>query len=209
MPPQNKLLNLLLTAVFLSGLLSSCYGSSRDSSAVIDSETEEKILEEISTGRLPSVQIAVISGNQLMWSHAYGQNAETIHAYMNGSVQKVVDAVAIIQLYERGLIDLHGDINDYIPFQINHPDYPGMPITIKMLLSHRSGLDALDYQFAWDTECLFYPEYRSACDPGLLEMSLEEFLIASFTPDGVNYNPAVWVNQPGEEYTYSVSAILP
>jgi CubicO group peptidase (beta-lactamase class C family) len=199
-------LSFIITLSLLSGWLSGCFASNTDPYAVVDSETEDKILEVMSNGGLPSVQIAVIYENQLVWSKAFGQNAETNHVYMNGSVQKVVDAVAILQLYERGLIDLDSDINNYIPFQIRHPEYPDMPITIRMLLSHRSGLDAFDYQFAWDTECLFYPEYRSTCNPKLLDMNLEKYLKASFTPDGANYNPAVWVNQPGEKYKYSVSA---
>jgi CubicO group peptidase (beta-lactamase class C family) len=75
-----------------------------------------------------------------------------------------------------------------------------------MLLSHRSGLDAIADQFPWDTECLFYPEFRSNCNTDTLQMSLEEYLIASFTPDGANFNQNIWINQPEETYHYSVSA---
>jgi CubicO group peptidase (beta-lactamase class C family) len=203
---QTKVLTIFIVGLFLSGMLCSCSASNADQFTVIDSEVEEKILETISDGDLPSLQVAVIDQNQLIWSKAYGQNTNTDFAYMNGSVQKVFDATAILQLYERGLIDLDADINNYIPFQVKHPGYPETPITIKMLLSHRSGLDSFDYQFSWDTECHFYPEYRPVCQPELLKMSIEEYLIASFTPDGLNYNPKVWVNQPGEEYHYSVSA---
>ena len=125
---------------------------------------------------------------------------------MNGSIQKVFDATAILQLYERGLIDLDDDINDYIPFHVRHPDYPDIPITFRMLLSHRSGLDALDYQFSWDTECLFYPEFLSTCDIEIEKLTLEQYLTASLTPDGSNFNPREWIYKPGEKYHYSVSA---
>lgn len=206
MPHRSKALTIFIASLFLSGLLCSCSASNTDQLLVIDSEVEGKILKSISEGELPSLQVAVIDQNQLVWSKAFGQNTSTDSAYMNGSVQKVFDAAAVLQLYEKGLIDLDAGINEYVPFQVNHPDYPDIPITIKMLLSHRSGLDALNYQFAWDTECLFYPEYRSVCQPELLEMSIEEYLIASFTPNGLNYNPKVWISQPGEKYHYSVSA---
>jgi len=206
MSHRTKALTIVIAAIFLSGLLCSCSALNTDQLLVIDSEVEEKILESISEGELPSLQVAVIDQNQLVWSKAFGENTSTDFAYMNGSVQKIFDATAILQIYEMELIDLNAGINDYIPFQVNHPDYPDIPITIKMLLSHRSGLDALDYQFAWDTECHFYPEFRSVCQPELLEMAVEEFLVASFSPDGLNYNPKVWVSQPGEEYHYSVSA---
>jgi CubicO group peptidase (beta-lactamase class C family) len=36
-------------------------------------------------------------------------------------------------------------------------------------------------------------------------MSLEEFLTASLTPEGANYDPKAWVLEPGQGYHYSVS----
>jgi CubicO group peptidase (beta-lactamase class C family) len=203
---QAKLLRIITPILFLGWLLCSCSTPNQHRSEKIDSGTVEKIRDVITNGELPSVQIAVIDQNQTIWSKSYGQNTRSDFVYMNGSVHKVFDATAILQLYERGLIDLDADVNNYIPFQIQHPEYPEIPITIRMLLSHRSGLDALDYQFSWDTECLFYPEYRSICNPELQNLSLEEYLIASFTPDGINYNPKGWINKPGEKYHYSVSA---
>lgn len=184
----------------------SCSSQNDDITAVIDPDTEDEILQIITEGGLPSMQIAVIDQGQVAWSKALGQDTSTDHVYMNGSVQKVFDAAAVLQLYERGLLDLDSAVDDYLPFSVRHPGYPDMPITIHMLLSHRSGLDAFDYQFAWDTECLAYPEFRPVCSRQALDMSLEEFLIASFTAEGTNYDPTVWVNQPGEAYHYSVSA---
>lgn len=37
-------------------------------------------------------------------------------------------------------------------------------------------------------------------------MTLGEFLSASFTPDGANYDPQAWVHEPGRGHHYSVSA---
>jgi len=175
-----------------------------DQSAVISPQLDEKVQEIVSDGELPSLQIAVIYQNQLAWSKSYGQNASVNSAYMNGSVQKVLDATAVLQLYERKVIDLDANISDYIPFQVKHPRYPDIPITVRMLLSHRSGLDSLDNQFTWDTENLFV-EYRPSEKPEIAQISLEEFLVASFTPEGSNYNPDVWLSKPGDKYHYSVS----
>jgi CubicO group peptidase (beta-lactamase class C family) len=188
-----------------SGILSGCSTQKSNKNSIIEPGTEQKIQEIIVSGELPSVQIAVIDQNQLVWSKTLGQNSETHYVYMNGSVQKVVDATAILQLYEKGKIDLDADINDYIPFEVKHPEYPDIPITIRMLLSHRSGLDAVSDQFSWDTECLF-TQYRPDCNSATQLMSLEEYLSASFTPNGSNFNPTMWMNKPGEQYHYSVSA---
>jgi len=74
-----------------------------------------------------------------------------------------------------------------------------------MLLSHRSGLDAVSDQFGWDTECQFI-EYRPNCNLSTSKMSLEEYLIASLTSSGSNFSPNMWIYEPGEKYHYSVSA---
>ncbi len=203
---QTKLIIIISVVFLISGILCSCSTLNPNRNLIIDSAIEQKIQEIVVSGELPSVQIAVIAQDQLVWSKAYGQNTDAHFVYMNGSVQKVVDATAILQLHEKGKIDLDTDISDYIPFEIKHPEYPDIPITIRMLLSHRSGLDAFSDQFSWDTECLFYPKYRPNCNPVTQKMSLEEYLIASFTPDGPNFNPNVWENKPGEKYHYSVSA---
>jgi CubicO group peptidase (beta-lactamase class C family) len=125
---------------------------------------------------------------------------------MNASVQKMFTATAVLQLAERGEIDLDADVSEYLPFAVRHPLFLETPVTVRMLLAHRSGLDALPYQFAWDTESAFSPEYRPPCPDHLLAMSLQEFLVASLTPEGTNYDPGSWVFEPGERYRYSVSA---
>ena len=155
MSNYTKLLIIIAILLHVSVMLSSCLATKNDQSTVISPKFDEKVQEIVSDGELPSLQIAVIYQNQLAWSKSYGQNASVNSAYMNGSVQKVFDATAVLQLYERKLIDLDANISDYIPFQVRHPRYPDTPVTVRMLLSHRSGLDSLDHQFTWDTENLF------------------------------------------------------
>ncbi|MFC1961969.1 serine hydrolase domain-containing protein [Chloroflexota bacterium] len=205
MSNYNKLLSIIAMLLLVSVMLSSCLATDNDQYTVISPQFDEKVQEIVSDGELPSLQIAVIYQNQLAWSKSYGQNASVNLAYMNGSVQKVIDATAVLQLYERKLIDLDASISDYIPFQVKHPRYPDTLVTVRMLLSHRSGLDSLDHQFTWDTENLFV-EYRPSEKPEIDQLSLEEFLVASFTPEGSNYNPDVWLGKPGDKYHYSVSA---
>ena len=68
---------------------------------MIDMEVEHRIKEIMVRGKLPSVQIAVIDQNQIVWLKTLGENSDTQSLYMNGSVQKVVDATAVLQLYEK------------------------------------------------------------------------------------------------------------
>ena len=197
---------IIIFALFLiGGILSGCSTQNSDKNSIINIEVENRIKEIVVTGKLPSVQIAVINQNEIIWSKTLGEISDTKYLYMNGSVQKVVDATAVLQLYEKGMIDLDADICEYLPFEISHPKYPNVPITTRMLLSHRSGLDAVSDQFEWDTECLFV-KYRPNCNSETQNMSLEEYLIASFTSSGSNFNPNMWIYEPGDKYHYSVSA---
>jgi CubicO group peptidase (beta-lactamase class C family) len=67
------------------------------------------------------------------------------------SVSKVITSTAVLLLQERGKIDLEKKVNDYLP------DFPYEGITIKNLLSHRSGLP--NYVYALHSE-LYKPDYK-------------------------------------------------
>ena len=56
------------------------------------------------------------------------------------SISKMIVAIAIMKLYEEGLLDVDDNINKYLGFEIINPYYESIPITIKMLLNHTSTL---------------------------------------------------------------------
>lgn len=173
--------------------------------ASLAAELDAALPKVTGRGNSPSVQVAVVQGQDI-WSRAYGANTSTAHVYMNASVQKVFTAAAVLQLVERGLIDLDADVGSYLPFAVRHPDYGEKPITVRMLLAHRSGLDAFRDQFDWDTESAFAPRYRPSAPADVQALSHEEYLKASLSPRGSNYDPQAWISEPGREYHYSVSA---
>ena len=168
-------------------------------------ELDERIPPVVAAGNAPSMQVAVIQGDEIAWSRAFGESTSVDQVYMIASVQKTVTAVAVLQLVDAGLIDLDTDVGEYVPFPVRHPDYPETPITVRMLVAHRSGLGYLPHQFAWDTGVVS-AGYRPACPEELSEMTLEEYVEASLTPGGVNYDPAAWVREPDQGYHYSVGA---
>ena len=160
----------------------------------------------VAKGNAPSVQVAVIHGEEILWSRAFGEDGGVDRIGMIASVQKVVTAAAVLQLVEGGVIDLDTDVQQYVPFPLRHPDHPEEPITVRMLLAHRSGLGEFRHQFDWDTEGVFSPRYRPSAPEALSALSHEEFLEASLTQGGSNYHPRMWASEPGRRYSYSVSA---
>ena len=83
------------------------------------------------------------------------------------SVSKLVVAIGVLRLVEQGKLDLDADVSEALGRKLRNPAFPDTPITLRLLLSHRSGLtDTVDYVLpldadmagvladpkAWDTE---------------------------------------------------------
>lgn len=56
------------------------------------------------------------------------------------SVSKMFTVFTIMQLTEAGKLSLDEDVSEYLGFRLRHPSYPDMPITLRSLASHTSGL---------------------------------------------------------------------
>lgn len=89
------------------------------------------------------LSIAVARGDQLLVAKGYGfadlahqvpATADTV--YRIGSITKQFTAVAILQLAERGRLQLSDDLRRYVP---EFPAKP-QPITLEHLLTHTSGI---------------------------------------------------------------------
>ena len=103
-------------------------------------ESAEKLQQLFEESGVPSLAAGIVVGDELVWAKGYGEQPDLSTVYMIGSIDKTFITTAILQLMEQGLIDLDDDINDYLPYEVRHPDYPDLPISIRMLLTHSSGL---------------------------------------------------------------------
>lgn len=62
------------------------------------------------------------------------------------SISKLVAALGAMRLAEQGKLDLDRDVGTYLGWPVRNPAFPAVPVTMRQLLSHRSGLrDAIDY----------------------------------------------------------------
>src|SRR5690606_4384044 len=65
------------------------------------------------------------------------------------SISKLVTAIGVMRLVEAGTLDLDADVSDALGWTLRNPAFPDTPITLRLLLSHRSSLtDAAGY---WQT----------------------------------------------------------
>ena len=83
------------------------------------------------------------------------------------SISKLVTAVGVMRLVEAGTLDLDADVGELLGWPLRNPAFPDTPVTLRLLLSHRSSLtdaagywqtplggqvrDILDDPRAWDT----------------------------------------------------------
>jgi CubicO group peptidase (beta-lactamase class C family) len=77
--------------------------------------------------------------------------------FLAASLTKTVTATAILQLWEQGKIDLDTDVSTYLPFDLRHPDYPDTTITIRLMLTHSSGLSNVQWRSFTYFSLLHFP----------------------------------------------------
>jgi CubicO group peptidase (beta-lactamase class C family) len=110
-------------------------------------ELEPEIQRTLLAGNIPSASIALIAGNQVVWSGAYGYSnlwartpATPNTVYLIGSTFKAMSTIALLQQMEQGKFKLDDRVNDYLTeFKIQGED-PQHPVTFRHLLTHTSGL---------------------------------------------------------------------
>ena len=182
--------------------------SSATGLGIVSSNVEEEIGRIITEGNIPSFHACVVFDDEISWVCGFGAQTDSDTVFLIGSIQKVLVAVSILQLYESKSIELDNDVSDYLPFEISNPNYSDVDITVRMLLAHRSGLDTiLPHEFCYDWEGAYYPDYaygREYYTP-VINISLGNFLSECLTPSGSYYSSSNWLFEPGTQYSYSNS----
>lgn len=163
--PPFRLCNTVLVLLMLLVVLLPCRGNGAlagtgkvralalPSSGPTDPHELERFLDQVLGAQLakrhiPGATVSVVKDGRLFFAKGYGYadlqhgtrvNAETT-LFRIASVSKLMVWTAVMQLVERGKLDLHTDINRYLKtFQIP-ATYP-QPITMAHLLTHSAGFE--------------------------------------------------------------------
>jgi CubicO group peptidase (beta-lactamase class C family) len=160
------------------------------------------IFQEMQENHIPGLSASIMKEGEIIWKDTFGyadlysstlpQVVQESTLFMQASVSKTVTAVAIMQLWEQGLFELDDPVNLYLPhFWVASPHHPFEPITIRMLMTHTSGIDD-----NWSVMPIY---------PGDSPIPLGEYLESYLTPGGSLYDPdlnfCTW--KPGTDYEYS------
>ena len=165
--------------------------------------TEAEIERLMREHDLPSISTCVIKDDSIVWQGIYGYRDregqikathETI--YHIGSISKLFIVTAFMQLEEQGLVDIDHDINEYLPISIRNPNFPNIPITTKMLLTHTASLASTKIDA--DAPGIWH-EFQEDQAPSLSEW-IPHFLL----PSGEYFSPQIWEpDKPGHFELYS------
>jgi CubicO group peptidase (beta-lactamase class C family) len=143
----NKFLRLSVinAAIFLCGLSIATAGQTIDLKNVA-ADLEPEIRRAMVEGKIPSATIALVSGDKVIWTGAYGESnlwartpATVNTVYLIGSTFKAMSTVALFQQMEKGKFKLDDPVSNYLDFKIKNED-PNNPIRFRHLLTHTSGI---------------------------------------------------------------------
>lgn len=105
----------------------------------------EKVMEEFDAVGLA---VVVVKDNEIVYEGNFGykdlENKITLEkgdVFRIASISKSFTATGIMQLVEKGVIRLDDDVSKLIGFEVRNPNYPDIPITLRMILSHTSSLN--------------------------------------------------------------------
>ncbi len=108
---------------------------------------ESSIASIMKESKIPGMSLAVLSGEDILYAKGFGaRNLEmnipatpnTLYGF--GSCTKSYTALAVMQLYEQGKLDLYDPVKKYFNFKLGKKRNP---ITIHHLLTHSSGIPNL------------------------------------------------------------------
>ena len=165
-------------------------------SATLDAE----IQSEMSLRHFPGVSTIIVKNGEIVWVESYGYadvansiEVEDTTVFLLASVSKLFTGTAAMQLNESGVIDLDADINQYLPWDVEIPNFTNDSITARQLMTHTSSI-----KDNWGTMGSYY----GYPDPTL---SLANCMGSYFPTTGSDYSATgnFLTSAPGSTYNYS------
>ncbi|RNC87274.1 MAG: class A beta-lactamase-related serine hydrolase [Winogradskyella sp.] len=117
-----------------------------DYSAIQDS-LSSKLKAANKDGEVVGFSVNIVDQNGSIYNKGFGyqDSKNTINYHKNtaqniGSVAKTLLGISLLKAQELGKLNIDDPINKYLPFDVVHPKYPEIPITIRHLATHSSSI---------------------------------------------------------------------
>src|SRR5690242_19393188 len=136
-----------MRAILLSFLICFCISPASAQQKSLSPEKRQAIEKAVASfmaeNSIPGLSAAVVLDGELRWSQGFGMAdlenyspATSSTLFRLGSISKPISATAVLQLWERGKLDLDAPVQKYCP------EFPQKesPITTRQLLGHLVGI---------------------------------------------------------------------
>jgi CubicO group peptidase (beta-lactamase class C family) len=158
-------------------------------------ELETFIIAEMKAKQIPALSAAIIKDGKIAWAKGFGKQGKSNNIPVSenalfpaSSIAKIIVAVAVMQQYEKGKIDLDADISKYLGYTLRNPNFRDIVITPRLLLTHQAGLTNPDF-----SECAVLAEFYTDT-----VINIQSWLQDYLAETGKHYTPALWKNiKPG------------
>jgi CubicO group peptidase (beta-lactamase class C family) len=177
----------VLCALAIAGCAHQPMAPSRDFAAL---DRELAAIVDDAQCPLASLSVVAIRDGNVVYERAFGRRhidadlpAEPATLFRIASISKLVTTLGVLKLVEQGRLSLDEDIGTYLGYRVRNPNFPDVPITLRMLLTHTSSLRDDAGYFWFDGE-------------------LKDVLV----PGGTRYaNGAMWspTHAPGRHFSYA------
>lgn len=165
-------------------------------------EFEDFVVRQMTTDKIPGLSIGFMKGDEI-WARGFGfadlENklpARAESMYRLASVSKPMTAAAVLQLAEKGKINLDAEVQTYVPY------FPkkNFPVTVRQLLGHLGGIS---HYKNYDAEGHFKDHKNTRQSIAVFEnfdLVAEPGTRFSYTSYGYNLLGAVIEGASGEAY---------
>ncbi|MBC9932094.1 serine hydrolase domain-containing protein [Chitinophaga qingshengii] len=166
-------------------------------------KVEKQIVVLTDQMKVPGIAVALVGPDGVVWSKTAGvANTSTKEpvtpktVFKLGSLAKPFIGLSIMRLVEEGKLNLDTDINTYLPFKVQNPKNPGKKITLRLLMSHTSGIvDAVYGNLLFTNFFVFGKDHP---------MPLSEYVREMLDPSGKFYSSESFVDDRAKpEFHYS------
>lgn len=207
----------------LTFLLIAC--SLNESLGQVDNSLIESKIDSIyNNSNIPGFTVSILNEEGMIFQSNKGfadvENSILMndqHSILIASVSKTFLGVCLMKGIEDGYFDLESNINNLLPFKVINPYYPNIPITIRHLVTHTSGIsdnlvDSRKIHFLenpLENNTTFDKKTEKQIKEALKndKVSLIDLLADIFTPKGELYKKKNFnKHSPGEHFEYSNTA---
>lgn len=120
---------------------------------------DDYVRDQMRSARFPGMAVGIVKGDSVVYLHAFGRADPTGRPvtprtpFLIGSITKSFTALAVLQLVERGKIDLDAPVQRYLPWFRVGDSAASSRITVRHLLTMTSGLPQVYETQVWtDTD---------------------------------------------------------